>query len=556
MEGYELEQIYSEMQARKMQSGWDRKLTAASYLHHRDTYRGTKVESRTTYDSSPSRYMLTFVNGVLGNLVPREQKWFVFSPMGLMKNSSGKVELYTRYKHIDSDPKMYERMANLTDLVAIALQQSNFYKVMSMFLKDAIVFGNGYMLCIDEWGHKGRLNRAGSTFKLRFQVVDPQEIVVREDAHNQVDMYVRKFYMTEAAIEDRWDVSVDRTGSGRYKDEDWDVYEAVYPVSEGKWEYFAYLPSGQKTLEKKVLDRFPLFVYAMDRDNDKTPYGDGIAPKYLDDIVTLDEYGKAAFKMGQRAGSPPLMVPPGMFDDFSAKPGTKLRMVDEQNRAVRVFEGEDPNMMLTMLQDARETLRSAFYADLFTAIMQSNDSRRTAYEISETVKQANNLLKEHIYTLLDSFFSPILCSVADIVIRQSSYMSEGDDKIELFRSSVLSSVGILYNSVFMKMIDEVMKTEGILTTFNLVGAVAQIYPGGIANFDVNGMLRQAAIGSGLDTSLLRDSGSVQREQSEANQRASRQADSEIAKTESESAMNNAKVQALQSGGLSGSQVQV
>ena len=567
MEAREAQELWSQLVFIRNASQWERKLTAASYLHHRDGYRGTQVESRTTYDSTTVGCMTTFVNGMLGNLMPREQRWFRFVPAGLVRSSDGgRVGLYTRYSQLDADTRLYRALSNLTDLVSVALQQSNFYDVMGMFLKDAAIMGTGFMQVVDEWGHRERYGH-GTQFRLRFQVADPQDTVVGEDAHNGVDVAVRRLWMSSRSIEDRWGVDVTRDGRTRY-DDGWEVLEVMRPeASSGReagrprrWSYSAVVSSGGlgkdgRELESGGFEGCPMFRYAMDRDSDRTPYGIGIAPKYLDDVVVLDEYGKAALKMGQRAGAPPLQVPYTMKDTFSGRPGAMVLAADEQ-RATRIFDGENPSYLLAMQQDARECIRRGFHADLFTAITQSNDSRRTAYEISETLKQANSLLKEHVYTLLDGFLSPLLMRVADIVVRQAGYISGGTDGIDRMLAEVLPSTSVIFDSVFMRMMDSVMSTDGIMQTFSVVPTLEQVYPGIRANFDENGMVRQLAVGLGLDSSLVRPLETVRKQQAELAQRLNRASDAQTAQSEAKASVDAAKAQAVMDGGVAGGQVQV
>ena len=558
MEGREIQQLYEELATIRESASWQRKLTAASYLHHRDSYRYTRVEKRDTYDSCTVSYMSTFVNGILGNLVPREQKWFQFTPAGIVKSDGGKgkAKLYTRYKDLDEDSKLYGILETVTDLVAIALQQSNFYEVVSMFLQDAAIMGTGFVLVVDEWGHRRKLRTVNSTFKLRFQVVDPQECVVAEDAHGQVDTYVRRYFLPEKKVEDRFGVkardhwkSETPIGSGFLRDVE--VYEAVVPGDGNRdgFRYMVYIPSLEKTVEDLELEYFPLFRYAMNRDSDATPYGMGLAPKFLDDVVILDEYGKAALKMGQRAGSPPLIVSNTLKDDFSATPSALVASFSETDRATRIFDSENPSVLLAMQQDARECIRREFYADLFSAIMQSSDTRRTAYEISETVKQANSLLKEHVYSFLDQFLSPLLTYVANVVVEQARYIGgDFDGKLSGVRKQILPNTAIAFNSVFMRMLDDVMRTEGITQTLSLAVNLVQVQPSILSNFDVDGMVRQAAVGMGLDTRLLVDLAQVQKAKKASQEQNDRRISAETGQMEASANLDAAKAQQILAGG--------
>lgn len=558
MDARDVEKLYSELTSLREASNWDVKLTAASYLHHRDGYKGTRIEKRTTYDSTAVGAMATFVNGILGNLIPREQRWFTYAPNGLMKGEGGRYQMYTRYSHLDSDTKLYKQIVNLTDLVSVALEQSNFYTVMGMLLKDAAALGTGYMLIVDEWGHRERFGR-GDMFRMRFQVLDPQQVVVAEDAHNNVNVCLRRFQMTSQAICDRWGVRV-RGGQRELSWADsWEVYEAMSPVSSqtGPWEYLVVCPSAGGEIFRSLFSGCPVYRFAMNRDNDVTPYGMGLAPKYFDDVVSLDELGKAKLKMGQRAGSPPLMVPYSLKDNFSGKPSALVPFVDENSRAFKIFDGEDPSVLLTVLQDARECVRREFFADLFTAVMQSGDSRRTAYEISETVKQANNLLKENIYVFLDSFLSPLLVRCAEIVVNQIGYLSGETETVEMLKRDILPNVNVMFNSTFMRMLDDVMKVQGITQVFSGLPVIAQTFPGVQFNLKDDDSVRQWMIGLGLDSALVRDKEDALKRKSAYIQSLNQQASAKVRESESKANVNDAKAQAVrESGGTSGGNIQV
>lgn len=563
--------FYNELKQVRDESQWERKLTAASYLHHRDGYKGTLVETRETNDSSAVSFLETYVRGMLGNLLPREQNWAKFLPAGIIRTGgkNSRPEIYTRYKHLDSNRELYENLETLTDLVFVALEQSNFYESMNMYMTDAAVFGTGFMLVIDEWGHKRKL-RGNQTFKLRFQVVDPQECVISEDEHLQPDTYVRHFYMSPLQIFKRWGVRLNGNAEGVLSfagtsSDQVEVYEALVrrdfvddedgEETDRPFVYVVYIPQYDKDspVEKKRVRDFCLFPLAVGRDSDKSPYGKGIGTKSLDTMVVLDEYAESALAMGQRAGKPPLLVPYTMKDNFQARPGTYTPYLDENQRAYRIFEGENPSVLLTMIQDQRESLKRLWYADLFTAIMQSNDSRRTAYEISETLKQVQDLLKDHIYSL-ENVISRILIHVAHIVLEQVQYIGGVTEENERMLRNVLPNCRVAFNSTFMNMMQSYMNTQGLTSVLNLIISLLQAGLKIDQNFDINGIVRQIAAGNGVDTTLMVSLEKVLKEQKAEKDRNNRAVDAEISKNEANANEMNARASNMQNSG--GTQIAV
>lgn len=500
--GISLERLYEVLKVKRDKvSG--KKLLTCSYLHHRDNYEGTQVEKRITYDNSVRIYFDLFLEGIIGYVMPSSGSWMRLLPKGRIGGRD-----YSDFSATGDIWKAYGKMQARAFQV---LGASNFYEKINPVLRDYYATGTCYMsLYKDEDG------------EMYFQEYDPQDVVIAEDHKGKVDVFIRKVRMEAIDFLREFPSAVlKRTRETLKRSKEAgevvqvEFLEAILPRdylwmenstskillgdANHKFAHVVIVPSEEWELVlNEGCDCLPVEVARFNKDNEKNPYGVGLVERSLDSIVKVDDYAKTIMMVGQRIGNPPLLVSQTLKGKFSTNPG-KINYTTSESDGASTIELTSPNfpVFVDLYNKEKQELMSFLKADLFQSVVNSTDSRRTAYEVSERKNEALVLLQLSLNTLNKELLSPLFLHLLELLSEEENWRVVVDNKeYKVDREFLNKHVEFALDSVFIRRLESYLATQGTLQSIVNVQPILQLFPETSYNFKPNNLFRRTFLGSG------------------------------------------------------------
>ena len=511
-------------------ANWGRKLLGASYVHHRDGYKGTQVEERVTHDSSAIDYLNTFLSGFVGYMMPEDDTWAELVPMG--RNESERRWEYASISDIDQQEGLLKEAERCVQSVMQCYATTNYYSEIRMAAADYLVFGTGYIMACD----------GGEELGVYYRCFDPQEVCIAEDAARRVNVFVRRFTMDARDVvreyrEKRWpklEEAVRRNG-GEYSAVE--CYEAVIPsdylfsdgrviefVSDREWIHFLYIADENQLAFEHGMERFPVACIRRNRNNAKTPYGVGMVEECLPVIVELDDMGRIRQVMRQKNADPPMNVPYSLQGHFSSRPGARNYLSDMSNAPTPTVDQYNANELLADIQDMRAQLRSLMGADLFRTVMGSTDSRKTAYEVSERKNEAMTLLQMQIGTFRLEGVEPLFKRTLRILhehgvvpfrvqpVRRRNERGRIVGAQSVTFDMFLDSSKLELNSVFVRRVEAYLQYQQDIQALQILTSLQQVFPSAVLNIDENLFTRGLLYGAGTPKAYMKELSKTKQEQ--------------------------------------------
>ena len=493
--GAAIDGLWARLEGIRSGSSWERKLLAASYLHHRDDYLGTGVERRQTYDTSAIEFLSTFHDGFVGYLTPEDDNWAELVPMSVPGKAREERKEYADIEALDGVKGLLPYAEKLSSAVLSEYTDSPYYEQESMAAWDWLIFAVAYMMAVDDPKDK----------RVSYVCFDPQEVCIAENGRRKVDVFVRKFRMDAEDVVRMWPDALlpnlraqVRAGGGERSEVV--MYEAILPkdylwsngerLEVGDGRDFAHLIWCQNEgtlVVNSGYDRFPVACVRYERTNSVSPYGRSLAEKNLDTIIQLDDMEKERQIMFQKNVNPPMAVPNALEGRYSSRPGMLNFVSDINQRPVPIMEGFGYTQMLSDIQDKREQLRASLKADLFRNVMAMTDSRKTAYEVSERKNEAMTLLMMSIGSFKRELINPLFMRTLEILNAKKRLPSleavYADNQRRTGKAvpartftDFLDNCRIELSSVFVQRISAYLQYEGLMAGLNIFASVSEIFP--------------------------------------------------------------------------------
>lgn len=539
--GTEVMRLWDRLRAIRDASGWERKMLACSYFHHRDSYAGTLVPYRETYDASPVSFLDTFLSGFVGYMMPQDDQWADLVPLRVQaaEGSGSKRKEFADLRALDAEPGLLKWCGSAVQAVLAAYASTDYYPEARMAAKDWLVTGTGYLMACESQSGMG----------VYYRCFDPQEVCIAEDAERRVNVFVRRFLMdardvVRAYPEKEWPALRQRIRSGAGEAADVACYEAIVPTgyleggtaSGGGWEHLLYVADEGELAFESSFDSFPVACVRRSRDNSRSPYGIGLCEEALALTVQLDDMGKVRQVMRQKNANPPMVLPYSLRNAFSSRPGARNYVPDMAQRPMPVQDQYSASEMLADIQDAREQLRAVMGADLFRAVMSSTDSRKTAYEVSERKNEAMTLLQMQVGTFRMELVEPVFKRTLEILHRQGLVPWRATrrnrwEPAEPF-ASFLASSRVELNSVFVRRVEAFMQYQQSLQALQILTTVQQVFPQAVLNVEENSFTRGLLYGAGIPKSQMKELADTEKAQRAFAEQQARQAQMQMAREQS------------------------
>jgi hypothetical protein len=238
--------------------------------------------------------------------------------------------------------------------------------------------------------------------------------------------------------------------------------------------------AGDKVLRESGYDRFPGLAprwHKMPGD----VYGNSPGMEALGDIKQLQHEQLRKANAIDYQTKPPLQVPAGMKGrDLDYLPGgvTYVDAPGAQNAVSTLFNVQlDLQHLLFDIQDVRERIRGAFYADLFLMLASTSPGRMTATEVAERHEEKLLMLGPVLERLHNELLKPLIDETFTRMVRA-----------DLIPPPPEALQGVELDVEFVSMLAQAQRAIGVNGVDRFVGAlgmVAQMRPEVIDKIDVD-----------------------------------------------------------------------
>lgn len=234
-------------------------------------------------------------------------------------------------------------------------------------------------------------------------------------------------------------------------------------------------------------------------------YGNGPGMDALGDIKQLQHEQLRKAQCIDYKTKPPLQVPTSMKNrDVETLPGG-ISYVDvaSQSGGIRTaFEVNlDLNHLLADIQDVRNRINGAFYADLFLMLANATDSRMTATEVAERHEEKLLMLGPVLERLQNELLDPLIEMTFDQVM-EAGIVPPPPEELQGHNINV-ELVGILAQAMRAVQANSIDRFVGNL------GQVAQFKPDVLDKFDADQWVDLYADSLGVDPQLIVPADQVQ-----------------------------------------------
>ena len=394
-------------------------------------------------------------------------------------------------------------LADVTTLMQRVFQKSNTYRALHSIYEELDVFGTGADILLPNYKtiiHNNVLtcgeyciatDYLGNVCTLYREFERPVSEIVKEFGRENCSSAIKNLYDRGEldawipvihAIEPREDRDVTKKDN---KNMAWGSY------------YFESGGNENQYLRESGFPYFPALTPRWSIDGGDI-YGSSPAMEALGDTKQLQHEQIRKGQVIDKKTNPPLQVPsafksrevdtlPGGISFYDpTTPGAGIRSLYEVNL--------DLNHLLEDIQDVRERVRSAFYADLFLMLANATDTRMTATEVAERHEEKLLMLGPVLERLHNELLDPLIETTF------SRMISAG-----ILPPPPPEMNGVEINVEFVSMLAQAQRAIGANSVDRYVGnlgAIAQFKPDVLDKFDSDRWAEEYADMLGVDPDLI------------------------------------------------------
>jgi hypothetical protein len=376
-----------------------------------DRNRGERRDNR-ILDNTAVFGARTLAAGLMSGMTSPARPWF-------------KLEIQD--KDLMESAAVKEWLHDSATLIRAIFASSNTYRALHSMYQELGLFGTAASIVLPDFDNV-----------LHHYPLTIGEYALGTNAKGEVDTLVREFQMTVGqAVEqfgvDNVSMSIRNLWTKGSYDSWVDVVHMIQPrrdrdtrKMDGKNKRFAsiYLEPGKdnfdKFLSESGFDRFPALAPRWEVTGGDV-YGTSPGMECLGDVKQLQHQ---QLRKGQGIDyqvNPPLVVPTRYKEAQKSRLPGGVMYVDGQGAQQTVRSAFDVNLNLQHLgldiQDVRERIRAAYYADLFMMLANDNRSGITATEVAERHEEKLLMLGPVLERLHNELLSPLIDTAFDYAER-------------------------------------------------------------------------------------------------------------------------------------------
>lgn len=450
-----------------------------------DRITGERIES-TIYDSTAREAVKTMASGFMGNLTNPATMW---------------LKLKTRNEELNRLLEVKVWLSNAVRRMLSVLANTNFYQEIHEFY-----------LSLPTFGTAGFFTEEDEKDVVRFYARNIKELYFEENEKCEIDMVFRRVPMTARQAYLRWKEKAGQNilDALEAKKDITKQYEFIHVIgprgerdtskidSKNKPFFSVWINCEiKKTVAESGFDEFPLPVGRFNKE-DEIKYGFGPAMDVLPDIKSANEIKKIILRAGAKQGDPPIVLPHDGYilplDMNASGINFKQKGFGVGDEKIEFLRPEaDLSALQKLLEDDQETIRKAFFVDLFKAL-ELRSERMTATEVSERVQEAMVLLGPAVSRIISGVLRPTIERLFNIMLRRGLF----DDLPEQLEGV---PIDIVYQSRL-----EVAQKFGELQSVNSflqgVAGLAQFKPESLDKVSADEAVNLLAEFTGVDTVIL------------------------------------------------------
>jgi hypothetical protein len=438
------------------------------------------------YDNTGTRALRTLGAGLMSGATSPARQWFRLATPDPELNSYQPVKLW-----LDDVTKRMQRV----------FQKSNTYRSLHLMYEELGAFGTAASIVLPDFDQV-----------IHHYPLTTGEYCISTDAQGRVCTLYREFEMTVSQIVKEFglkkcSVSVQNMYSTGNLDQWVPVIHAIEPRADrdmskrdgknmpyGSW-YFEVGGEDGVFLRESGFMHFPAVCPRWSVVGGDI-YGNSPGMEALGDIKQLQHEQLRKAQAIDYQTKPPLQVSAGMKNrDVDTLPGG-ITFVDGASQGIRsAFEVNlNLNYLLQDIQDVRERVRGAFYADLFLMLATQPNTRMTATEVAERHEEKLLMLGPVLERLHNELLDPLVDITFQRMV-QSGMLPPAPEELQ----------GMDLNVEFVSMLAQAQRAIGTNAVDRFVGnlgSIAQMKPDILDKFDSDQWADIYADMLGVDPSLI------------------------------------------------------
>lgn len=477
-------------------SSWDAHWTEiAEYLLPRsgrfqptDRNKGDRKHNN-IYDSTGTRALRTLAAGLMAGMTSPARPWFRLSISDTKLAANHAVKVWS---------------ADVSRMMLEVFQRSNLYRALHTMYEELGTFSTGAMIVLPDYDDV-----------IRCYSLTAGEYAIATDYRGQVNTLYREFDMTVAQLVDEFgEENCSATVVSAYKAGNLDQWFAVIHAIEPRTNrdndkddslnmpfrscYFEVGADDGKYLREAGFKRFPALCPRWSTSGGDI-YGNGPGMECLGDIKQLMHEQLRKGQSIDELTNPALQAPAELKNrDIDTLPGG-ITFIDgaTPHSIIRPIKEMriDLNALLIDIQDVRQRINAAFYADLFLMLANSTDTRMTATEVAERHEEKLLMLGPVLERLHNELLDPLIDLTFD-------YMAEAG----LLPPPPPELQGMDLNVEFVSMLAQAQRAIGVNGIDRYVSslmAVANAKPGILDKLNEDRLADRLQDHLGVDPDLIR-----------------------------------------------------
>ncbi len=449
----------------------ERMKEAAEYVapHREDIYgtlkRGAKKGTK-IYDGTAQGAAVLAADGIHGYHVSPAFPWFKY---------------VMNRKEVNKIPEIRSWLQELEFNMYLALNRSNFYSEIWMYIYDGLTLGSPSVYAEEDIVNE----------RIVFESIHPGELFIEEDQYGEVDVLHRKRKMSARKIIRKFgDSNVPVEVRQTYEKDpftEFEVIHAVFPRDEydtrkmskenKRYASVWLLSAGNKILLNSGYDTFPHHVWRYIRSG-KEPYAITPATLCMAAIRSANIREKTDLGARQMALDPPLNVPAYMEGNLQWKP-RGINYYDPGKSDKGVYPANTGSNFLAAdesLDRVQRAIKEAFHVDTFLMLASlEGRGQRTAYEVSELMAEKAAVLGAELGPL-NTEIGDVLESVYDIEKAAGRMPPPPDMLLEMADKDRFLRFDPVYMGPLAQAQRERFQKDGIRKFFSEIAPIAQINP--------------------------------------------------------------------------------
>ena len=438
------------------------------------------------YDNTGTRALRTLGAGMMAGATSPARQWFRLGTGDPELNSYAPVKVW---------------LDDVTKRMQLVFQKSNTYRALHTMYEELGAFGTAVSIVLPDFNNV-----------IHHYPITTGEYAIATDYQGRVTTLYREFEQTVSQIVTEFGYkncshSVRNLFDRGSLDQWIPIIHAIEPRTDRdttkkdsknmpyKSCYFEVGGDQGKFLRESGFNKFPALVPRWSVSGGDI-YGNSPGMEALGDIKQLQHEQLRKAQCIDYQTKPPLQVPTSMKNrDVETLPGG-ISFVDGGSQGIKTAFEVNLNLqhLLGDIQDVRERVRGAFYADLFLMLANATDTRMTATEVAERHEEKLLMLGPVLERLHNELLDPLI----DITF-------ENMVKANLIPPAPPELQGMDLSVEFVSMLAQAQRAIGTNSVDRFVGnlgAIAQMKPDVLDKFDSDQWAESYSDMLGVDPNLI------------------------------------------------------